>query len=176
MSNMTSCLPVCASGETACKTLFFQALCNPLCQLYLHSHNKPSPSARTVTVSNTGSAIRSLQPAAAMCIDLINNSSNLAIAVLLVCDPYLMQSCRQAVAAVKAKAPIGQGRANAALGVVLGQLAAMPGLPQKDRADYHDEAVLALQQAVACDPADVNILYNLALIQVRPKAPRCVCV
>lgn len=53
-----------------------------------------------------------------------------------------------------------------ALGVVLGQLASMPGVPQRDRADYHDEAVLALQQAVACDPVDVNILYNLALVQV----------
>lgn len=53
-----------------------------------------------------------------------------------------------------------------ALGVVLGQLASVPGLPQKDRADYHDEALLALQQAVACDPADVDILYNLALVQV----------
>ena len=75
-------------------------------------------------------------------------------------------SCRQAVQAVKSKAPIGQGRANMALGVVLGQLASMPGLPQKERADYHDEAMLALQQAVACDPADINILYNLALVQV----------
>lgn len=73
---------------------------------------------------------------------------------------------RQAVQAVKSSAPIGQGRANMALGVVLGQLASLPGLPQRDRADYHDEAMLALQQAVACDPADVNILYNLALIQV----------
>ncbi len=53
-----------------------------------------------------------------------------------------------------------------ALGVVLGQLASVPGLPQKDRADYHDQALLALQQAVACDPADVDILYNLALVQV----------
>ncbi len=53
-----------------------------------------------------------------------------------------------------------------ALGVVLGQLASVPGLPQKDRADYHDEALFALQQAVACDPADVDILYNLALVQV----------
>ena len=53
-----------------------------------------------------------------------------------------------------------------ALGVVLGQLASTPGLPQKDRADHHDEALLALQQAVACDPADVDILYNLALVQV----------
>ena len=68
--------------------------------------------------------------------------------------------------AVKSKAPIGQGRANMALGVVLGKLASMPGLPQKNRADYHDEAMLALQQAVACDPADVHILYNLALVQV----------
>lgn len=73
---------------------------------------------------------------------------------------------RQAVAAVRDKSPIGQGRANMALGVVLGQLASVPGLPQKDRADYHDEALLALQQAVACDPADVDILYNLALVQV----------
>ena len=73
--------------------------------------------------------------------------------------------------AVKSKAPIGQGRAHMALGVVLGQLASMPGLPQKDRADYHDEAMLALQQAVACDPADVNILYNLALVQVRCCVP-----
>ncbi|KAA6422731.1 MAG: hypothetical protein FRX49_07266 [Trebouxia sp. A1-2] len=72
---------------------------------------------------------------------------------------------RQAVAAVRDKSPIGQGRANMALGVVLGQLASVPGLPQKDRADYHDEALLALQQAVACDPADVDILYNLALVQ-----------
>jgi len=70
------------------------------------------------------------------------------------------------VAAVRDKSPIGQGRANMALGVVLGQLASVPGLPQKDRADYHDEAMLALQQAVACDPADVDILYNLALVQV----------
>ena len=76
------------------------------------------------------------------------------------------RSCRDAVQAVRSKAPIGQGRANMALGVVLGQLASMPGLPQKDRADYHDEAMLALQQAVACDPADVSILYNLALVQV----------
>ena len=53
-----------------------------------------------------------------------------------------------------------------ALGVILGQLASVPGLPQKDRADYHDEALFALQQAVACDPADVDILYNLALVQV----------
>lgn len=68
--------------------------------------------------------------------------------------------------AVKTKAPIGQGRASMALGVVLGQLASMPGLPQKDRADYHDEALMALQQAVACDPVDINILYNLALVQV----------
>lgn len=97
---------------------------------------------------------------------------NLAAAAVY---PELTQFCRQAVQAVKAKAPIGQGRANAALGVVLGQLAAIPGLPQKDRADYHDEAVLALQQAVACDPADVNILYNLALIQVSLKAARCMC-
>ena len=74
--------------------------------------------------------------------------------------------CRKAVLSVKSKAPIGQGRANMALGVVLGQLASMPGLPQKERADYHDEAMLALQQAVACDPADINILYNLALVQV----------
>ena len=73
---------------------------------------------------------------------------------------------RQAVAAVKDKSPIGQGRANMALGVVLGQLASVPGLPQKNRADYHDEALLAFQQAVACDPADVDILYNLALVQV----------
>ena len=78
----------------------------------------------------------------------------------------LWRSCRQAVQAVKTKAPIGQGRASMALGVVLGQLASMPGLPQKDRADYHDEALMALQQAVACDPVDVNILYNLALVQV----------
>ena len=70
--------------------------------------------------------------------------------------------------AVKCKAPIGQGRANMALGVVLGQLASLPGVPQRDRAEYHDEAVLALQQAVACDPIDVNILYNLALVQVSP--------
>lgn len=76
-------------------------------------------------------------------------------------------ACRLAVAAVKDKAPIGQGRANMALGVVLGQLASAPGHSQKDRADYHDEAQLALQQAVACDPADVDILYNLALVQVR---------
>lgn len=68
--------------------------------------------------------------------------------------------------AVKSKAPIGQGRTNMALGVVLGQLASTPGSPQNKRADYHDEAMLALQQAVACDPADVNILYNLALAQV----------
>ena len=68
--------------------------------------------------------------------------------------------------AVKAKAPIGQAHANMALGVVLGQLASMPALPQADRADYHDEALLALQQAVACDPADISILYNLALVQV----------
>ena len=54
-----------------------------------------------------------------------------------------------------------------ALGAVLGQLAAMPSLPQKDRADYHDEAVQALQQAYACDPDDVDIVYNLALVQVR---------
>ena len=74
--------------------------------------------------------------------------------------------------AVKSKAPIGQGRASMALGVVLGQLASMPGLPQKDRADYHDEAMLALQQAVACDPADVNILYNLALVQVNNSVTR----
>ena len=53
-----------------------------------------------------------------------------------------------------------------ALGAVLGQLAAMPSLPQKDRADYHDEAVQALQQAYACDPDDVDIVYNLALVQV----------
>ncbi|DBB12255.1 hypothetical protein WJX82_010413 [Trebouxia sp. C0006] len=72
---------------------------------------------------------------------------------------------RQAVAAVRDKSPIGQGRANMALGVILGQLASVPGLPQKDRADYHDEALFALQQAVACDPADVDILYNLALVQ-----------
>ncbi len=70
------------------------------------------------------------------------------------------------MAAVRDKSPTGQGRANMALGVVLGQLASVPGLPQKDRADYHDEALLALQQAVACDPADVDILYNLALVQV----------
>ncbi|KAL3145534.1 hypothetical protein ABBQ32_003359 [Trebouxia sp. C0010 RCD-2024] len=76
---------------------------------------------------------------------------------------------RQAVQAVKSKAPIGQGRANMALGVVLGQLASMPGVPQRDRADYHDEAVLALQQAVACDPMDVNILYNLALVQAEAR-------
>lgn len=54
-----------------------------------------------------------------------------------------------------------------ALGAVLGQLAAMPSLPQKDRADYHDEAVQALQQAYACDPDDVDIVYNLALVQVK---------
>lgn len=74
--------------------------------------------------------------------------------------------CRQAVETVKDRSPIGQGRAHMALGVVLGQLASALGLPQKNRADYHDEALLALQQAVACDPADVDILYNLALVQV----------
>ena len=76
--------------------------------------------------------------------------------------------CRLAVTAVKSRAPIGQGRSHMALGVVLGQLASAPGLPQKDRADFHDEALLAMQQAVACDPADVDILYNLALLQVCP--------
>ena len=53
-----------------------------------------------------------------------------------------------------------------ALGAVLGQLAAAPSLPQKDRADYHDEALQALQQAYACDPDDVDIMYNLAVVQV----------
>lgn len=53
-----------------------------------------------------------------------------------------------------------------ALGVVLGQLAAASSLPQKDRADHHDEALLSLQQAFACDPDDVDIMYNLALVQV----------
>lgn len=65
------------------------------------------------------------------------------------------------------RAPVRQGKAYMALGAVLGQLAAMSNLPQKDRADYHDEALQALQQAYACDPDDVDIMYNLAHVQVR---------
>ena len=50
--------------------------------------------------------------------------------------------------------------------MVLGATAALPGLPQAERAASQDEGLLHLRQALEVDPQDADVLYNLGLLEV----------
>ena len=50
--------------------------------------------------------------------------------------------------------------------MVLGAVAAQPGLPQAERAASQDEGLLQLRQALDVDPQDVDVLYNLGVLEV----------